>query len=189
MLRHQLAADDVSLVNLVLHELPQHVLRQGGRRAFNESLATFVGNRAAIDFFRARPGADALVSEARDAWGDERTFATFVQTLARRLRALYAASDEETALRERDVLFHEAQDAFPALPFHGKRFDKFDDVHLNNAVLLQVLLYTTDLDLFEAVAARLGGVRPALDFIEAAARGEPADPFGAVRRAFEVMAP
>jgi hypothetical protein len=94
-----------------------------------------------------------------------------------------------TALAEREVLFSEAQAQFPALPLQGKRFAKFDDVKLNNAVLLQSLLYTTDLDVFDAIAARLGGVRPALDFIEAAAREEPKDPFGAVRRAFESLGP
>lgn len=191
LLRHQLKADDVDLVNLVLHETYHNTFYAKGAHAtaFNESLATFVGHRAAIDFFTARGADGDKVAEARDAWADERTFGDFVQTLARKLRALYASADQATAIAEREALFTEAQEAFPALPFHGTRFDKFDDVHLNNAVLLQVLLYTTELDLFEEVAARLGGVRPALDLIEAAAKREPGDPFGAVRRAFDVMAP
>ncbi|MCC6766211.1 MAG: aminopeptidase [Deltaproteobacteria bacterium] len=191
LLRHQLAADDVALVNLVLHETYHNTFYATGAHAtaFNESLATFVGHRAAIDFFAARPGGAALVAEARNAWEDERTFATFVQTLGRRLRELYATASEAVAVEEREVLFREAQAAFPTLPFHARRFEKFDDAQLNNAVLLQSLLYTTDLDLFETVAARLGGVRPALDLIEAAARREPEDPFGAVRRAVGVTAP
>ncbi|MCC6850569.1 MAG: aminopeptidase [Deltaproteobacteria bacterium] len=185
LLRHQLAADDVALVNLVLHETYHNTFYASGAHAtaFNESLATFVGHRAAIDFFAARPGGAALAAEARDAWEDERTFASFVQALAARLRRLYATRSAAAALEERAVLFREAQAAFPALPFHGRRFEKFDDAHLNNAVLLQFLLYTTDLDLFETIAVRLGGVRPALDVIEAAARREPGDPFGAARRA------
>jgi predicted aminopeptidase len=191
LLRHQLKADDVALVNLVLHETYHNTFYAKGPHAtaFNESLATFVGHRAAIDFFAARPVDAALVVEAREAWEDERTFASFVQTLGNRLRALYATETEAAAIEGREELFREAQAAFPSLPFHGRRFEKFDAVHMNNAVLLQSLLYTTDLDLFEGVAARLGGVRPALDLIEAAARREPKDPFGAVRRAFEVMAP
>ena len=185
LLRHQLEAGDVALVNLVLHESYHNTFYAKGAHAtaFNESLATFVGNRAAIDFFAARPGGAALSAEARDAWEDERVFATFVQALGRRLRELYASADEATALAGRDAIFREALAAFPELPFHGKRFEKFGGTPLNNAVLLQVLLYTTDLDVFEAAAARLGGVRPALDLIEAAARREPQDPFGAVARA------
>jgi predicted aminopeptidase len=189
LLRHQLAADDVALVNLVLHETYHNTFYAHGAHAtaFNESLASFVGGRAAIDFFAARPDAAALVAQARDEWEDERVFAAFVQTLGNRLRTLYAEQDRATALASRDDVFAEAQHAFPALPLHHKRFEKFESVRMNNAVLLQWLLYTTDLDVFESVAARLGGVRPALDFIEAAARTEPNDPFRAVRRAFADM--
>ncbi len=185
LLRHQLAADDVALVNLVLHETYHNTFYAKGAHAtaFNESLATFVGHRAAIDFFVARTDGAERATAARQAWEDERVFATFIQTLGTRLRALYAGNDVAASLAGRTVLFAEAQAAFPALPLHGKRFGKFDDVQLNNAVLLQSLLYTTDLDVFESLAARLGGVRPALDLIEAAARAQPKDPFGAVRRA------
>jgi len=106
-----------------------------------------------------------------------------VEKRIQKLRELYAANDAAASLARRTVLFKEAQAAFPNLPLQGTRFERFDDVELNNAVLLQSLLYTTDLDVFESLAARLGGVRPALDLIEAAARAEPKDPFGAVRRA------
>ncbi len=185
LLRHQLGADDVALVNLVLHETYHNTFYARGAHstAFNESLATFVGHRAAIDFFVARPDGAGMALAARNAWEDERVFAKFVQSLGNDLKALYAENDAVASLAGREVLFKKAQAAFPALPFHGKRFGKFDDVHLNNAVLLQSLLYTTDLDVFEAIAARLGGVRGALDLIEAAAHAEPKDPFGAVRRA------
>jgi predicted aminopeptidase len=105
--------------------------------------------------------------------------------LASHLRALYAGGDEATSLAGRDALFADAVAAFPKLSFHGRRFEKFDDVPLNNAVLLQLLLYTTDLDVFESLAARLGGVRPALDRIESVARAAPQDPFAAVRHAFD----
>jgi len=189
LLRHQLAGGDVTLVDLVLHEVYHNTFFAKGAHAtaFNESLASFVGHRAAIDFFAARPADVALLVQAREAWEDERLFATFVQGLASRLRALYAECDEAAALAGREALFAEAVAAFPALPFHGSRFEKFADVPLNNAVLLQSLLYTTELDVFEDIAARLGGVRSALDLIEAAARAEPKDPFGAVRRALATV--
>ena len=185
LLRHQLAGDDVSLVNLVLHETYHSTFYARGAHAtaFNESLATFVGYRGAIDFFAARPGDAAVLQQAREAWDDERTFGRFVQGIAARLRALYASNDEATALTARQEVFVAAADEFTRLRFHGQRFEKFDDVPLNNAVLLQSLLYTTDLEVLEAIAARFGGLRPALDIIEAAARAEPKDPFAAVERA------
>jgi hypothetical protein len=149
--------------------------------------AIFSAPRPAMYLVAARPDATEYATMARVAWEDERVFATFIQTLGNRLKTLYAEQDAPTALMQRDVIFTDAQAQFPALPLQGKRFEKFDEVKLNNAVLLQSLLYTTDLDVFEAIAARLGGVRPALDFIEAAAKSEPSDPFGAVRRAFAAL--
>jgi predicted aminopeptidase len=184
LLRHQLAGDEVALVNLVFHELYHGTFYAKGAHAtpFNESLATFVGHRAAIDFFAARPDDAAPAERARQSWADERRFATFVQTLAARLRTLYEASDEATALTGREALFVAAQDEFKTLTFHGTRFERFDDVRLNNAVLLQSILYTTDLDVFEAITAASGGLRPALDVIEKAAEDDAEDPFGAVKR-------
>ena len=189
LLRHQLAGGDVALVNLVLHEVYHNTFYATGAHAtaFNESLANFVGHRAAIDFFATRPADAVLLAQAREAWDDERLFATFVQGLASRLRALYAGADEAGALAGRVTIFAAAVAEFQTLPFHGRRFEKFDDVPLNNAVLLQSLLYTTELDVFENIAARLGGVRSALDLIETAARAEPKDPFGAVRRALATL--
>jgi predicted aminopeptidase len=191
LLRHQLAGDEVALVNLVFHELYHGTFFAKGAHAtpFNESLATFVGHRAAIDFFAARPPDAASAARARASWEDERVFGAFVQTLAARLRALYESSDEATALVGREALFGAAQDEFKALAFHGTRFERFDDVKLNNAVLLQSLLYTTDLDVFEALAAAHGGLRPALDVIEKAAEADPEDPFGAVKRQLAASRP
>ena len=185
LLRHQLSEDELALANMVFHETYHNTFFAKGAHAtaFNESLATFVGFHAAIDFFATRVEATTSVEQARDAWEDERRFAAFVQALASRLRALYATRDEASALREREDLFAAAATEFKELAFHGRRFERFERVQLNNAVLLQSLLYTRDLDVFEALAERLGGLRPALDVIESAARAAPADPFAAAERA------
>jgi len=185
LLRHQLSEDELALANMVFHETYHNTFFAKGAHAtaFNESLATFVGFHAAIDFFATRVEATTSVEQARDAWEDERRFAAFVQALASRLRALYATRDEASALREREDLFAAAATEFKELAFHGRRFERFERVQLNNAVLLQSLLYTRDLDVFEALAERLGGLRPALDVIERAARAAPADPFAAAERA------
>jgi predicted aminopeptidase len=100
LLRHQLAGDDVSLANLVLHETYHSTFYARGAHAtaFNESLATFVGYRGTIDFFAARPADGPALQQAREAWDDERTFGHFVQGIAARLRLLYASKDEATPL-------------------------------------------------------------------------------------------
>ena len=172
-------------MNLVLHETYHNTFYATGAHAtaFNESLATFVGYHAAIDFFAARPdGTERTGGGARGLGGRAGVRGLRAETSGTRLRTLYATEDAATALATpAGSSSRRRQHAFPTLPLRGKRYEKFEDIRMNNAVLLQWLLYTTDLDVFESLAARLGGVRPALDLIEAAARAEPKDPFGAVR--------
>ena len=61
---------DEALVDLVLHEVYHNTFFAKGAHAtaFNESLATFVGSRAAIEFFAARSGdAERLAEIERQA--------------------------------------------------------------------------------------------------------------------------
>ncbi len=90
LLRHLLRHDEAFLVDLVLHELYHNTFYVPGHTAFNESLATFVGHRAAIAFFAARPGEEASARRAETVWAETLRFAAFVQGLADRLRAVYA---------------------------------------------------------------------------------------------------
>jgi predicted aminopeptidase len=74
LLRH----DEVPLVNTVIHELTHNSLYLPGQAAFNESFATFVGGRGAIDFFCELEGEDGpRCIQARDAWADDLLFGRF----------------------------------------------------------------------------------------------------------------
>ena len=189
LLRHLLRHDEGFLVNLVLHEVYHNTFYVRGATAFNESLATFVGYRGAIAFFAARPESAELAREAALEWDDELRFAAFVDRLAARLRGIYAAApDEPAALAAREEIFAAARSEFRSLAFARKRFDAFLTEPLDNAVVLHHLLYTTALDVFEAIYRRHGDLRSALSFIERAAHGE-GDPFTAVRRALGELGP
>ncbi|MBI3769294.1 MAG: aminopeptidase [Deltaproteobacteria bacterium] len=193
LLRHLLRYDEEFLVDLVLHEVYHNTFYLRGQAAFNESLATFVGHRGAIAFFRAHPerahpaGEDDLAARANATWDDARRFGAFVSRLATLLRGVYAdAADPAQTLAARDTLFAQARAEYRALPFANGGFPSFVAEPLNNAVLLYYLLYGTDLDLFETIYhARGDDLGAAIAFIQAAAKTAPSDPFGAVRRAFE----
>ena len=193
LLRHLLRHDEEFLVDLVLHEVYHNTFYVRGQAAFNESLATFVGHRGAIAFFRAYParahppGESDLLARAEANWEDARRFGEFVSRLATLLRGIYAdTSDPAQVLAARAALFARARDEYRALPFANGGFPSFVEEPLNNAVLLHHLIYGTDLDLFEAISrARGDDLRAALVFIRDAAQTAPSDPFGAVRRAFD----
>ena len=185
LLRHLLESDDVFLVDLVLHETYHRTffLKGAGASVFNESVASFVGHRGALEFFAARGGDAALVREAEVRWADARRFAAFMRGLVARLETLYAETDTAHVLAARETVFAEARAEFDALPFEGKRYARFTDKPLDNARVLHYRMYASDLDVFEQLWQDAGGLRAALDRIEAAAETAPDAPLDAVRAA------
>src|SRR6185436_10363566 len=104
LLSHLLRYDKVVLSEIVFHELFHQTLYIKGAGAFNESVANFIGHRAAIDFFRDRIG-DGSVEHRRavEGWAEEREFGAFIFELAQTLTELYGRDiprDDKLRLRE-----------------------------------------------------------------------------------------
>jgi predicted aminopeptidase len=167
-------AGPVPLVTTVLHELFHQTLYVPGEPAFNESAATFAGERGAVAFFCTGPGADAARCEtARTEWAATRARARVLERLAARLRRLYAS---HPALHERERA-REALARLAARSLARRGLDGGDDLlPPNNARLLGALLYATRLDEFAALAPDDTDPGPGLRALVAAARGAP-DPF------------
>lgn len=181
-----LRADDVDLVNTVIHELFHNTFYAAGEAAFNESLANFVGARGAIEFFCRRDGPDsAPCRAARDAWDDDLLFGAFLSGMVRELEALYGRTDltREQKLVQREEVFRRAKERFtgevrPRLKVQS--FASFTRTPLNNATLISRRLYYQRLDLFEGIFRAHGGDLPrTVDAILGAARGAE-DPYAAV---------
>ncbi|MFO7261471.1 MAG: aminopeptidase [bacterium] len=184
-----LRADDVDLVSTVIHELAHNTLFVPSQVAFNESFASFVGDRGAIAFFCGIEGDDGRRCRiAQDRWADNLLFASFLQDLIARLEELYARTDlpRDSILARREVIFQDARDRFrteiqPA--FRSYTFSSFLTTPLNNATLIARRLYYDRLHLFEAAFERHGRDLPAtIRAIAAAAAAERADPYGALDR-------
>jgi predicted aminopeptidase len=122
--------------------------------SFNESLANFVGNQATVDFFRARqqlqPKGDQasalLLEQAEREYAFQQEFSGVVTKLYRELSALYARQDLSSAskIEQRQEVFERA-----CAPFR-KRYPKASVLRsINNAELMQFVIYMTDLDRFE----------------------------------------
>jgi hypothetical protein len=154
-----------------------------GQSAFNESLANFAGHRGAITFFTKEFGQDAAVTQqALATWENELIIAQFLATSVERLKTLYASAvSEEEKLRQREELFVQLQQEFRSLPGPVRQNANFATVRLNNAVVLQYLIYLQELALFERVYQQSGqDLRTTLAQITEGAKKD-VDPFAGVR--------
>jgi predicted aminopeptidase len=185
LLSHLLRYDKVTLAEVVFHELFHSTLYVKGAGAFNESVANFVGGRAAIDFFRDRFGVGSAEHErAIRAWEEELEFSTFIEKLAASLDELYARKiPEEEKLLLRQQVFTRGKEEWSEWvtqhPTH--RFRNFSKQPLNNAVIIHYMLYLKNLKLFEALYEAEGkNLVQVIDSIrEAVANG--GEPFKAVQ--------
>jgi predicted aminopeptidase len=184
-----LRTSDVSLVSTVIHELLHNTLFIPSQVAFNESFASFVGDRGAIEFFCARDGADsASCREAQDEWSDNLAFGAFLTELVDELERFYARTDLDAArkIEMREEIFAAARHRFDTEIEPGLRtrsFRGFASRPLNNAMLIGIRLYYRRLDLFEQAFQRSGrSLTTAIRAIHAAAEQNGKDPYTALER-------
>jgi predicted aminopeptidase len=155
LLSHLLRYNKVTLAEIIFHELLHSTLYVKGSGDFNESFANFVGGRAAIEFFRDKygDGSDEY-REAVQAWQEELEFSGFIEDFAKSLDDLYRRNiSYEEKLRLRQELFQKVKedwaDHIGDAP--KSRFRRFSEQALNNAVVINYLLYFKNLKLFDTV--------------------------------------
>lgn len=153
LLSTALTRDRVELAALVFHEIAHNTLWVKGATDFNESFAQWVGYRAAEDFFRSR-GDTAGAVHARDRWHDEQLLGEYYALLMDKLDSLYALklpAMENDSGRAAIVAWSRDTLAAP-LGTHLRTVDptRLGGRPINNAALLGVRLYRTNLGLFDA---------------------------------------
>jgi len=168
----------VSLTETVIHELFHATLYVPSHVDFNESAASFVGHRGAMAFFCDGPGRDATrCTEARRRWAYTLAHGRFLERYVTRLRALYA---EGLPPAQRDA-WRVRLAARAARAIRARGLGTGDDLSPpNNARLLAMLAYETDLGAFDRLAPTGEALPGAIERIVTAARGA-SDPFMAVR--------
>ncbi|MGE5304841.1 MAG: aminopeptidase [Alphaproteobacteria bacterium] len=153
LLGHLLRFDKVTLANVIFHELLHSTIYVNGAGAFNESLANFVGHRAAIDFFRQRNGEESPeYREAVRAWEQEKEFADFIKGIVATLQDLYQRDiplRDKLRLREECFARSKAEWLRRVSSGAAQGFRNFARQPLNNAVLIAYLIYLKKLPLFE----------------------------------------
>jgi predicted aminopeptidase len=154
------------IVNTVIHESVHSTVWIPDNVAFNESLANFVGSRAAIDFFKQRRGAlgnstvsassglDSAIAQAELEHRFTIDLADVVSEAFKQLEALYNRQDlsSEDKINERQSVFDKVMQPF------RNRYPKANTLRvLNNADLLQSTIYMTDLRGFEKLYSDVHG--------------------------------
>jgi predicted aminopeptidase len=188
LLSNLLKLNRVELAGVIIHELFHRTYFLASNVMFDESAATYVGNSGAVDFFSETEGpnsADAIA--ARGVYESDLRFAAFLlQEEARLLRLYQSGLPEAEILKRRAPIFVEINQDYAKLKptLSGlERFD-LDSEKLNNAVLLNYLLYFHDLDNFAALQrVNHNDVKQTILRIIDLAKSTPDDPFYAIWRA------
>jgi predicted aminopeptidase len=169
--------DEVTLAEVIIHELLHNTIYIGGHADFDESFASFVGSRGAVAFFAGRGDTNAA-QRALTAWNDSLMFSAFLGRGVARLRTAYGHG---ITLAERQRLFAELQDEFRTLPLQTEAYQGFATRTLNNAIILHYLVYADRLPIFEQLWQQEGeDLARVIQRVRVAVGNRNADPFAAV---------
>ncbi len=185
LLSNLLKLDRVELAGVIIHELFHRTYYLASDAMFDESAATYVGSAGAVAFFTSIEGESSPdATAARGVLESDLTFARFLLKEQARLLQIYMSDrSANEILQRREAAFAEIKSDYSSLAptLSGlERFD-LDKQPLNNAVLVNYLIYFHDLDNFAALQRMNDGdLRATIKRIIALARAHPEDPFYAV---------
>ncbi len=152
--------DEATLANLILHEMTHATIYFKGRTDLNERIATFIGNQGAIDFLCEKYGKGSKeVVEAVHCQEDDLLFSQWIDRACQQLLKFYAEeTSRDEKLRGRGELFRRLKEDFREKmgSFRTGSYKNFEEVEINNAVLLAYRLYFHRLDNYQVLYERLG---------------------------------
>ena len=186
-----LRRNDVSLASTVIHESTHNTLYIPGQAAFNESLATFVGDVGAIEYFCGLEGEDGpRCRYARSLWHDKQLFGKAVVRLVAALGNVYSSEElsRDEKLEARETVIRRWKEGYvrEVVPELEVAYRTYHETELNNATLIGLRTYYRELDVFDRVYRELGlPLRDAVRRIVDAAESSPRAPFEALRRLAE----
>jgi predicted aminopeptidase len=194
LLTNLLKLDRVELAGVLIHELFHRTYYLASDAMFDESAANYVGSAGAVAFFAATDGESAPSTiAARGILESDLKFAHFLLKEQARLLDIYTANlpkDELDKRREAAFAAIKADYAALAPSLSGlERFD-LDKQPLNNAVLVNYLIYFHQLDDFAALdRMNHGDLRATIAQIISIAKAHPDDPFYAISQVVRAAPP
>ena len=194
LLTNLLKLNRVVLAGVLIHELFHRTYYLASDAMFDESAANYVGSAGAVAFFAATEGAAAPSTiEARAILQSDLKFARFLLKEQARLLDIYMADLPKEQLdkrREEAFAMIKADYAVLEPSLSGlERFD-LDKLPLNNAVLVNYLIYFHQLDTFAALdRINHGDLRATIAQIISIAKAHTGDPFYAIWEAARAAPP
>jgi predicted aminopeptidase len=188
LLSNLLGLTRVELAGVIIHELFHRTYFLMSDVMFDESAATWIGNRGAVDFFSRTEGPHAPdTAAAQGIYDSDMEFTAFLLQEQARLLALYSSSlPEAEILKRRVAIFAGISEDYAKLKPRLSGLERFDldTTPVNNAVLLNYLIYFHELDNFaKLLALNHNDLRVTIHQIIALAKSNPDDPFFAIWRA------
>lgn len=145
--------DEPTLANVILHEMVHATVYFKGETDLNEQMATFIGNRGAIDFLTEKHGPGSKgAALAINYWEDGLLFGSWVHEAYDRLSAFYDQPiSREEKMRGREEIFQSIQNEFREMKHRFKTdcYKGVEGVEWNNAVILAYRQYFHRLDRWE----------------------------------------
>jgi len=185
LLTNLLKLNRVELAGVMIHELFHRTYYLASDAMFDESAANYVGSAGAVAFFAATDGESAPSTiAARDILASDLKFARFLLQEQARLLDIYMAKlPKEELDKRREAAFAAIKADYAALAPSLSGLERFDldKQPLNNAVMVNYLLYFHDFDNFAALdRMNHGDLGATIAQIISIAKAHPDDPFYAI---------
>ena len=185
LLSNLLKLDKVVLAGVIIHELFHRTYFLESDVMFDESAANFVGTRGAVDFFTRTAGASSEDAKtARAVYQSNLVFARFLLQAEAKLLRLYGSGlPKKEILKRREKVFAQIQADYKKIKPTLSGLERFglDKHRLNNAVMLNYMLYFHDQDNFAALEKlNHDDTRATIAQIIDLAKGNSYDPFYAI---------
>ena len=190
LLSNLLKLDRVELAGVLIHELFHRTYYLPSDAMFDESAATYVGGAGAVAFFSATEGeASDDAKSARDVLASDLMFADFLlQSQAALLEIYMSNAPIEDILKEREGAFGKIQANYAKLAPSLSGLERFDldKQPLNNAVMINYLIYFHDLRNFDALnRMNHNDLRATIAQIISIAKAHESNPFYAISQAVQ----
>jgi len=160
-----------SLASLIIHEQTHATIYLKGQAQFNEELATYIGNKGALEFIKGKYGEDS--EEYRNAIcasRDRQAYGSIMKKLVKDLDQIYQSNESPESKMEKkqqtiNAFRQNIKNNYDSI-FETSNYRNLGNMKINNASLAVWMTYTFDVDLFEQLYRKKGSsLRDLMDYI------------------------